>query len=273
MSEDIVPVREPAPAKINLALHVRGRMADGRHALETIFAFCTDGDRVEATEASSLSLTIDGPFAGGLSTDGDNLVLRAGEMLRDTAGSTAGAELRLTKNLPVASGIGGGSADAAAALRALTALWRIDPAHASTVAPKLGADVPACLLSMTARGEGAGDRLQLVDDPRIAGTPILLVNPLEALSTGAVFALWDGTDVGPLDDWMAGRNDLEPAAREIVPAIGDILDWMGEQDGVTLARMSGSGATCFALFHDEPTRDGAAAACPPNWWHLATNLR
>ena len=261
---------EVAPAKLNLALHVRGRMADGRHAIETLFAFCTDGDRLEAQAADALSLDCGGPFGGAI--DGDNLVLAAARALRDAAGIEAGAELRLTKNLPVASGIGGGSADAAATLRLLTRLWRIDPAHASAVAPALGADVPACLLSMTARGTGAGDKLELAD-AGVSGAAVLLVNPLVAVSTGRVFAAWDGVDRGPLAGWRDGRNDLEPAARAALPEIDDILDWLGARPGVDVARMSGSGATCFALFDGEDARDAAAAACPSQWWHLASNLR
>ncbi len=264
-------IAEPAPAKLNLALHVRGKLPDGRHALETLFAFCTDGDRVEGELADDVTLEVAGPFAEALS--GDNLVLTAAYALREAAGVGQGAALRLIKYLPVASGIGGGSADAAAALRLLTRLWAVDPAHAIAVAPTLGADVPACLLSLAARGEGAGDRLELVDDPAIAGTAVLLVNPLQPLSTGAVFARWDGIDHGPLGDWRDGRNDLDAPARAIVPAICDILDWLAAQPGATFIRMSGSGATCFALFANEAARDSAAAACPEQWWRLATFLR
>ena len=265
-------IAEPAPAKLNLALHVRGKLADGRHAIETIFAFCVDGDRVDA-EASDddLSLEVNGPFADALA--GENLVLRAAGALRAAAGIERGAALILTKKLPVASGIGGGSADAAAALRLLTRLWNIDPAHATAVAPSLGADVPACLLSLTARGEGVGDSLQLVDDPRIAGAPVLLVNPRVQLSTGNVFAAWDGVDSGPLGDWREGRNDLEAPARALVPQIGEVLDWLAARPGANFVRMSGSGATCFALFDDEQARDAAAAACPESWWHLPSFLR
>jgi 4-diphosphocytidyl-2-C-methyl-D-erythritol kinase len=261
---------EPAPAKLNLALHVRGRMADGRHSLETLFAFCTDGDRLSGEMADTLSLDCSGPFGGAI--DGENLVLRAAHALREAAGVTHGAALHLTKNLPVASGIGGGSADAAAALRLLTRLWAIDPVHASAVAPSLGADVPACLLSMTARGSGAGDSLVLAD-AGVASMPVLLVNPLVGLSTRDAFARWDGVDRGPLAEWQSGRNDLQPAACDLVPEIGGILDWLRGRDGVTLARMSGSGATCFALFDDDDDRDRAAAACPASWWHMASNLR
>ena len=263
---------EPAPAKLNLALHVRGRLRDGRHALETLFAFCTDGDRLEAEAADGISLEIGGPFAAELSSE-DNLVLKAAEALREAAGVEQGAHLILAKKLPVASGIGGGSADAAAALRLLTRLWGVDPAHASTIAPQIGSDVPACLLSMAARGTGAGDELVLVDEPTIAGTPVLLVNPRAKLSTRDVFAAWDGVDRGPLDDWRMGRNDLEAPARSLVPQIGEVLDWLTGQDGAAFVRMSGSGATCFALFDGEAARDKAAGGCPSDWWHLATFLR
>ncbi|RST31041.1 4-(cytidine 5'-diphospho)-2-C-methyl-D-erythritol kinase [Sphingomonas ginkgonis] len=267
------PAVDIAAAKLNLALHVRGRLADGRHRLETLFAFCTDGDRLSAAPADDLLLTVTGPFAAALDDGEDNLVLRAARALRKRSGTSAGAALQLDKRLPVASGIGGGSADAAAALRLLTALWRIDPAHATAVAPGLGSDVPACLLSLTARGEGGGDELRPVQLDGLAGTPVLLVNPRVPLATGPVFAGWDGVDRGPLGDWRAGRNDLEPSAHRLVPEIGTVLDWLLEQDGVDLARMSGSGATCFGLFADEAARDRAAAACPPQWWHLATFLR
>jgi 4-diphosphocytidyl-2-C-methyl-D-erythritol kinase len=125
---------------------------------------------------------------------------------------------------------------------------------------------------MTARGTGAGDALELVD-AGISGTPVLLVNPRAALSTAAVFAAWDGVDRGPLGDWREGRNDLEAPARALVPAIGDVIGWLAEQPGATFVRMSGSGATCFALFDDEDVRDAAASACPASWWHLATYLR
>ena len=264
---------EPAPAKLNLALHVRGRLADGRHAIETMFAFCIDGDKLEASQADELSLSVSGPFACDIGHGEGNLVWTAAESLAESAGMEPGASLHLIKSLPVASGIGGGSADAAAALRLLTRLWRIDPRHAAEVAPGLGSDVPACLLSMTARGTGAGDALRLEDDPTVGGTPVLLVNPGLPLSTAQVFAAWDGVDRGALEGWRDGRNDLERSARALVPAIGDVLDWLERHDGAWFVRMSGSGATCFALFDSEETRDRAAAQCPSNWWHLATCLR
>jgi 4-diphosphocytidyl-2-C-methyl-D-erythritol kinase len=271
-----MPISEPAPAKLNLALHVRGKRPDGRHQIETLFAFCTDGDRLTAEPHEDLWLNVVGPEADGLGPTADNLVFRAAtalSMKRDPDFLDGGAMLTLDKKLPVASGIGGGSADAAAALRLLTRFWGLDPAHASAVAPALGADVPACLLSMTVRGDGAGDELVLVDDPAIAGTPVLLVNPRIPLSTGAVFARWDGVDRGPLGDWRDGRNDLQDPAIALVPQIADVLRWLEARPGATLARMSGSGATCFALFADEAARDAAAESCPPDYWHLATFLR
>jgi 4-diphosphocytidyl-2-C-methyl-D-erythritol kinase len=265
--------REIAPAKLNLALHVRGKRPDGRHEIETIFAFCTDGDRLSATPADALSLEISGPFAAELGNGDDNLVHRAARALAEEASVQAGAAIKLEKRLPVASGIGGGSADAGAALRLLTSLWRIDPSHAQAVAPELGSDVPACLLSMPSRGDGAGDRLRPVDLQSLAGSPVLLVNPRVALSTAAVFARWDGLDRGPLDDWRQGRNDLEAPAIAAVPQIETILAWLSAQRGATLVRMSGSGATCFALFESEQARSSAAALVPREWWRLETFLR
>lgn len=263
---------EPAPAKLNLALHVRERLPDGRHRIETIFAFCTDGDALAASAADDLSLQATGQFAGELPVPEDNLVLRAARSLQRQAGVREGAALELAKGLPVASGIGGGSADAAAALRLLTRLWRIDPDHASAVAPEIGADVPACLLSLSARGDGVGDQLQPID-LGVGGTPVLLVNPRVHLSTADVFERWDGTDRGALDDWRNGRNDLEIPAVEAVPLIGAVLAWLSTQPGAEFVRMSGSGATCFALFQTEEARDRAADGVPREWWRLATTLR
>ena len=266
--------REIAPAKVNLALHVRGKLPDARHSIETIFAFCIDGDRLAAERADELELTIEGLFADPLfDSENENLVIRAALELAGQARVDCTAKLHLEKRLPIAAGLGGGSSDAAAALRLLTAMWRLDPAHAAAVAPRLGADVPACLIGMTCRGDGAGEQLQLVDDPSISGTPVLLVNPGVELSTGDVFGRWDGVDRGPLGDWREGRNDLEPAATALVPQIADVLEWLRTQPGAEFVRMSGSGATCFALFADEDSRDRAAAAVPGQWWRLATRLR
>ena len=265
--------REIAPAKLNLALHVRGRLPDGRHAIETVFAFCTDGDRLSAEVGDELTLEITGPFADQLSKTEDNLVLKAARALADAADVRAGAAITLEKRLPVASGIGGGSADAAAALRLLTSLWRVDPAHAETVAPKLGSDVPACLLSVASRGEGAGDQLTPVDLSELSGKSVLLVNPRVALSTADVFPRWGGIDQGPLGNWRAGRNDLEAAATGLVPQIETVLAWLLAQPGAEFVRMSGSGATCFALFDSEQARDSASELVPREWWRLATHLR
>jgi 4-diphosphocytidyl-2-C-methyl-D-erythritol kinase len=278
------PAAETAYAKINLALHVRRRMPDGYHALETLFAFCTDGDVLTVAPAEKLSLTIVGPFGDGLSAGSDNLVLRAAEALRAAVGMKTGAAIRLDKRLPVASGIGGGSADAAAAMRLLARLWGIDmPAGAlHGIAATLGADVPACLASRACRGEGRGDALDFLDDGALAGIPVLLINPRVAVPTGPVFQRWDGIDRGPLAEGeafaaaLAGRNDLALPARAMQPVIGEVVALLSEQAGVTLARMSGSGATCFALFADASARDAADAAFAathPDWWRLTTSLR
>ena len=265
--------REIAPAKLNLGLHVRGRLPDGRHAIETLFAFCTDGDWLSAEPADELSLEVTGFFAGELSKADDNLVMKAARALAEKAEVSQGAAMVLDKRLPIASGIGGGSADAAAALRLLTSLWRIDPTHASAVAPSIGSDVPACLLSFPIRGEGAGDRLEPIQLPELSGKPALLVNPRVQLETGEVFGAWDGVDHGPLENWQDSRNDLQATATRMVPQIETVLAWLAAQPGAEFIRMSGSGATCFALMESEEQLERAADAVPREWWHLATSLR
>lgn len=275
---------EIAYAKINLALHVRRRRGDGYHDIESLFAFAEDGDRLEAEAVpdGALRLTIDGPFAGGLSDGADNLVMQAARALQKASATTQGASLRLTKNLPVASGIGGGSADAAAALRLLAMLWKIDGDLIMPIAARLGSDIPACVVSRTLVGTGRGEALDLRDLPGLAGMPLLLVNPGVPLSTAPVFAAWDGVDRGALDALSLnnimeyGRNDLESPAIYVVPVIADILGMLASRPGVRLARMSGSGATCFALFDTQAARDAAAADIAwrePDWWLMKTRIR
>lgn len=270
-----VPIREIAPAKLNLALHVRGKLTDGRHAIETVFAFCTDGDRLVFN-----SLGEEQCGTAIIETSGDfnnigpnNLVMAAWDAIKEEVELEVGVEFNLEKNLPVAGGLGGGSADAAATLRVVTQAFSLDPAIAEIVAPKLGSDVPACLLSLPMRGEGAGEVLTAIDLSDVSGAPVLLVNPRVALSTAEVFANWDGVDRGPLDDWRDGRNDLEASAIALVPQVETVLDWLNAQPQATFVRMSGSGASCFALFDNEGARDAAAEAVPREWWRLATYLR
>lgn len=273
---------EIAYAKINLALHVRRRRDDGYHDLETLFAFAQDGDIITGELADDVSLMISGPFAEGLS-EIDNLVIRAAAAMRFHFSITNGARLTLEKKLPVASGIGGGSADAAAAARLLNRLWNIGATAGELeqlLAP-LGADIPACVRSRTVFGGGIGTDLQAIGDSNIAGRPLLLVNPLQPVSTAAVFKGWDGIDRGelaPLNAWtaaLAGRNDLQVPAVQMCPEIGDVLDCLN-QTAVEMVRMSGSGATCFALFASADLRDAAqrqiGKACP-NWWTMASSLR
>ncbi|MEA2998177.1 MAG: 4-diphosphocytidyl-2-C-methyl-D-erythritol kinase [Sphingomonadales bacterium] len=270
-------MRDTARAKVNLALHVLGRRADGYHELDTLFAFAESGDLLEAEAAEVLSFEVTGPFAKGLAPDRDNLVLRAARALKERYAVDNAAALRLDKRLPVAAGLGGGSADAAAGLRLLVRLWGIDAPDADLLdlAARLGADVPACFLSRTVRGQGRGDRLTPAARS-VTGTPILLVNPGAALATADVFRRWSGPGSGPLpDDPLAGRNDLEPAAIALAPIVGEALDRLRAAPGVTLARMSGSGATCFGLFGSGAERDSAAAAIRaerPAWWQLASCL-
>jgi 4-diphosphocytidyl-2-C-methyl-D-erythritol kinase len=267
---------ETAYAKLNLALHVRGREPDGYHRIETAFAFAQDGDGLSVEEGDGLRLRTVGPFAPSLAGE-DNIVLAAARSLRDRGGAATGAVLTLDKRLPVASGIGGGSADAAAALRLLNRWWGLclpDEALAE-IAGGLGADVPACLYSRSARGEGRGDRLQFTDYG-LGGAPLLLVNPGVKLSTPAVFERWSGLDRGPLGDPFTGSNDLETPARSLVPEIGEVLEALTAAGTASLVRMSGSGATCFALFENVPDRDeadGRIGAGHPGWWRLASRLR
>lgn len=276
---------EIAFAKINLALHVRKRRDDGYHDIETLFAFAQDGDILSARPANDLGLEIDGPFGAGLQADQSNLVLQTALALKAHYGVTQGAAIRLDKKLPIASGIGGGSADAAATARLLNRLWALgasDQELADILAP-LGADIPACVFSRPSFGQGIGTTLAFWDDSYITARHMLLVNPLESVSTAAIFKAWDGVDGGPIgngpigngDVWdaaIAGRNDLEPIASAICPVITDILTRL-LQAQPAMARMSGSGATCFALFDDVASVEAAKATLAPQWWSMRTMLR
>jgi 4-diphosphocytidyl-2-C-methyl-D-erythritol kinase len=272
---------ELAPAKINLALHVRARRPDGYHDIETLFAFCADGDEIRLAVAEVPQFEIAGPFASVLSREGDNLVTRAERGFAEAFGIDQPHAILLLKRLPVASGIGGGSADAAATLRALAQLHDValDDARLFAVADGLGSDVPACLLGRTAIGKGRGEDLAPMEGT--AGIPALLVNPGVAVSTAEVFARWDGRDRGALGEGrpivlaMRGRNDLELPARAIAPEIDDVLAALEKAGRAWLVRMSGSGATCFALYDTADDRARAAKAIRGNgqgWWCLETVL-
>jgi len=268
-------VQETAFAKLNLALHVRAREPDGYHRIETIFAFCEDGDVLTVAEGEGLSLAVCGPFGHELSSGEDNLATRAARRLAELCGATKGAALTLDKRLPVAAGLGGGSADAGAVLRLLCRWWDAAPPEETlqALAAGLGADVPACLSSQPAFGTGRGDRLEPWRDEGFSGSPVLLVNPGTPLSTAAVFAGWGGEDLGPLGAVRESRNDLEAPAVALVPEIAEVLGSLCE---ARLARMSGSGASCFGLYESEAARDAAAAAiraAKPHWWQLSTRLR
>ncbi len=273
---------ETAYAKINLALHIRSRRADGYHLIDTIFAFVDDGDHLQAAISADLTLQITGPYAADLSADNDNLVLRAAHAVRDHYGVQHGAAITLNKRLPVASGIGGGSADAAAAARLLCRLWNVSASFdelADILAP-LGADIPACVESKTVRGQGTGTILQPVNSADLAGTSVLLVNPNVAVATGTVFSRWQGIDSGPLSGntargmMMEGTNDLQPLALSVCPEIGNVLAALSAYKSI-IARMSGSGATCFALF---PNADECAQAQQqialqyPEYWTMAGKI-
>jgi 4-diphosphocytidyl-2-C-methyl-D-erythritol kinase len=276
-----------ATAKINLYLHVTAKRADGFHTLDTLIAFAAIGDEITARPGENLGLEIDGPFAGALQTTGDNLVLKAAHALAELSGCPANAHIHLTKNLPVAAGIGGGSADAAAALKALAKLWQIpwDEGAMHKLAATLGADVPMCLAGHTAFAGGIGEQLS----PATALPPcgLVLVNPGVALSTPEVFAARTGAfseearftetprDAAGLARLLATRrNDLTDAATGLAPVIGDVLAGI-EAGGAHLARMSGSGATCFGLFDDLSAATNAAdllRKAKPDWWIAASIL-
>ena len=285
MSDD-GELTEIAYAKVNLALHVRARRDDGYHALESLFVFAGDGDVLtgKATDSGAITLTIEGPFADGLDSGGGNLVMKAAQALREYLGESRGATLTLVKNLPVASGIGGGSADAAATLRLLGRLWNahIPAPDLERIALSLGSDVPACLASVTQMVRGRGEVLEGVDVSGLSRMPMLLVNPGVGISTARVFQGWDQVDRGALaanslDTLITdGRNDLEPAAVAMAPVIADVLAELTQSPGVRLARMSGSGATCFALFDDQADADCAAIgikARQAGWWIMVTRIR
>jgi 4-diphosphocytidyl-2-C-methyl-D-erythritol kinase len=283
-----------APAKLNLTLEVVGRRADGYHLLDSLIAFTEYGDTLTATPSDALSLTLDGPFGGILVGDPmENLVLKAARLLAAEAGIEPRAALALTKRLPVASGIGGGSSDAAATLMALSALWRLAlaPEDLARLALKLGADVPVCLDQRTARLEGIGERITAA--PPVPAAPIVLVNPGVGLPTPKVFQARRGDfsqGAGPVgvlagspadatglaDALRPYANDLTQPAVQLLPVIGRVLARLEATSQCLIARMSGSGATCFALF---PTDEAAASAvaaitaAEPDWWAVATRLK
>ena len=263
---------ETAYAKINLALHLRRRREDGYHELETLFAFVDAGDVLSAAPAAADSVTTLGQFAGVLDNPFDNLVAKALTALP----RSQGLAVTLEKNLPVAAGLGGGSADAGAVFRIVEALHGL-PEDWPARAAKLGADVPACALSRTHIGLGTGtEQVEVEDD--LVSTPVLLVNPRVPLATGPVFKAWDRMDRGALPEGPAsriareGRNDLEAPAISLCPVIAEVLAALSDT-APWLARMSGSGATCFALFETPEARDAAAAAMPAGWWTMAGRLR
>lgn len=272
-------LEESARAKVNLFLHVVGRRADGYHLLDSLAVFPDVGDILCAAPNDTLSLTVTGPFAPALADEPDNLVLRVARRLAAAHGATTGARLMLQKNLPVASGIGGGSADAAAALRLLARLWGV--AVPDNLALAIGADVPVCLAQTPARMAGVGEVLSAA--PSLPAFGMVLANPGAAVTTPAVFraraasaasfsagaslpAAWPNAAT-MARELAALRNDLQDAALSLCPVIADVLAALAALPGSRLARMSGSGATCFALF-DTPAaaRRAASALSGRGWW-------
>jgi len=281
------PLAEAAPAKINLALHVTGRRGDGYHLIESLAVFTRFGDRLQVSAAEEDGLTVSGRYAAGVPVDGRNLIAMARDALRKAAGSRNAfpVAIALEKNLPVASGIGGGSSDAAAALRLLARIWGldIDAAELAEIALSLGADVPMCLAAQPLMARGIGENVEPL--PAVPSLGLVLVNPGVPVSTPQVFsalrrreneplpALPARIDFHSLRNWLeATRNDLEAPAREIQPAVADALRALKRADA-GFARMSGSGATCFGLYETGNVAKRAAAAIRarhPDWFVAAT---
>lgn len=278
-------VLERAAAKINLALAVVGQREDGYHLLDSLVTFTAFGDRIGLSPAPEDRFTLSGRFSEGLAADGDNLVVRARDRLRDALAKRdhigPPVHIHLEKNLPVASGIGGGSADAAATLRGLLALWQADlpKSERDAVAIGLGADVPMCLVGQPLMARGVGDRITPLTMPAMS---MVLANPLVSVSTPAVFKALASKHNPPFvpvagrEDWVRFlsrlRNDLEPPARQLCPEIAALSETLAAT-GADLVRMSGSGATCFALYPSDDAAQAAAAALGrrhPQWFFTAT---
>jgi 4-diphosphocytidyl-2-C-methyl-D-erythritol kinase len=273
-----------ARAKVNLTLHVVGRRADGYHELNSLVAFADFGDRLRIGLAETLELTLAGPFAPALEDcpPTGNLALVAARRLKARFAVAGGAQIHLEKHIPVAAGLGGGSADAAAVLEGLVELWGLDPPPGAmaALAAEIGADVPVCLAGRCALVSGIGERLRPLT--AFPAAWLLLVNPGRPLATAAVFAAfvgpgsapqaWDAP-IGDLDHLVAtlaqGANDLEAPALRLLPEIGEVLAALRGQDGCLLARMSGSGPTCYGIFAEARAAARAAArlaAIRPGWW-------
>lgn len=267
-----------APAKINLTLHVTGQRLDGYHLLDSLVVFADVGDRITVSPATQTRLTISGPMASGVPVDRRNLVLQAANLMGVTA------DIHLEKHLPAAAGLGGGSSDAAATLRALSEMAGKPLPNMAEVLP-LGADVPLCMSEGLIRMRGIGEKLEHLGAPQTLS--LILVNPGVSVSTGAVFQGLARKDFAPMDerlaelhaeDWIAWlatqRNDLETPAIAHAPKIGQVLQALRQCDGCLLARMSGSGATCFAIMQNDDTRDSTAIRLKrdnPDWWIKACN--
>lgn len=288
MTADVAAQAELARAKVNLFLHVVGLTPEGYHLLQMLVVFPRVGDVVSAEPATGLSLSIDGPFGDGLGTGADNLTLAAAAALSDRMGGGLGAALHLQKNLPIASGIGGGSADAGAALRLLARMWPNAPHDAlADIAFSLGADAPMCLNQTPALAGGIGERLSPA--PPFPGFWMVLVNPMTQLSTAEVFGALHRksnpagakpparfVDLAHLTSWLSThRNDLEAPARKLRPEIGRVLSALSWDRDCLFARMSGSGATCFGIYATEALALAAAdqlRKSEPGWWVAAAEV-
>jgi 4-diphosphocytidyl-2-C-methyl-D-erythritol kinase len=280
----MLPLRIDAPAKLNLFLHITGKRPDNFHLLESLIIFTQFGDRLEFAPSDHLQLSVTGPFADAIDTEEDNLVLRAARAL----GGGRGAHITLHKHIPVAAGLGGGSADAAATLRGLITLWglEIGDSELQRIAVRLGSDVPVCLRSQAAFVSGIGE---FVSPVGVTGPLWLaLVNPGEKLPTAEVFRHFYTTPAASLEpprlidslpelmDYTRPKyNMLEAAAKKLLPVIGNALEAIAATPGCLLSRMSGSGATCFGVYESQNEAETAVRLLMreyPKWWCVATGM-
>lgn len=287
-------IEEIARAKVNLYLHIKGKRDDGYHLLDSFAVFPEVYDRITVEPGKRLTLNIKGPFADQLNKEGpvsENLVIQAARKLQERLGEKPGAKITLEKNLPIASGIGGGSADAAATLRALMRLWDTKPNvwRVSRLSKRVGADVPACMVSRPILMSGIGEELSV--PPKLPRMFMLLVNPGKKVSTPKVFegvnlrsvkvkkrpkvpAKFKGWD--HFEKFLGeASNDLEASAKKIAPVIGDVLKELKKTQAPLLTRMSGSGATCFSLYRTENELNAARERIvgrQPKWWVAGSEL-
>lgn len=274
-----------APAKVNLSLHITGKRADGYHLLDSMVVFTEFGDQLEITESETFSLTCSGDYGDLIASNNDNLVMKAARGMQQLDGKKSGLKVQLRKLIPVSAGLGGGSADAAAVIRFLCAQWNIDidSSYVKELALSLGADVPVCLSHNPQQMAGIGEMITHL--PIMPSLNLLLVNPKVALATADVFTAYQHQNRPTPQAWngkedlisylRSCRNDLQPAAMSICPVVQEVLSVLSSLPQCLLARMSGSGASCYGVFASEDAMHLASkqlAKEKPGWWQAPTRV-